>query len=86
MGFTKDEMEKAERNGKVENHIKRNKWKEPITNILKKQNKFLNAKEIRELLKAKDHIYQHLHYLKLSGSLATKIVDNKVYYGLKEWK
>lgn len=80
------DIKEAERDGKIQNSLEKKKWKDPITKLLKKEKKFLSAGEVRKFLKANHHIYPHLRYLKLSGALTTKIVENKVYYGLKEWE
>lgn len=86
MSLTFKEVKKAEKNGRLQKSITHKRWKKPIIELLEKENKFLTAGEIRAFLKANNHIYPHLRYLRISGSLATKIVDNKVYYGLKEWE
>lgn len=86
MALTIKEIRKAEKNGRLQKSLKYKRWKKPITELLQKENKFLSAGEIRNSLGVNSHIYPHLRYLKISGSLAAKIVDNKVYYGLKEWE
>lgn len=86
MALTFKEVKKAEKNGRLQESIEHKRWKKPITELLEKEKKFLSAGEIRNSLGVNSHIYPHIRYLKISGTLVTKIVDNKAYYGLKEWE
>ena len=85
MGFTKEELKKAEQNGRVTDTIDRIQWKKLMTDLLKRKNKFLSAGEIRDALKATNVVYVHLRYHRMNGTLKARTVDGKIYYGLKEW-
>ena len=85
MGITIKEMENAEKSGRVTDSIKKIRWKSLITELLKKEKRFLTAGEIRESLKSNNHVYMQINYLKNSGILQMKAVDGKPHYGLAKW-
>ena len=85
MGISIEDMKKAVENGKVADSIERIRWKKLITEMMKRESRFLSAGEIRKYLKASSHVYTQLSYLKKSGFLDMKVLDGRAYYGLKEW-